>query len=146
MKTRFIPAMVALTAGLIRCIAAIIYPTELVPFLLTLSIVMFFFFVMGIVIEVLVEKNFKDLADDAPKDEENIELENIDEESLDGMTVTAKGNEEQTEGDMAFQDSLEMGQYNDSQYDNNEYEENNSEDSWEYDETENDYDDSSYIE
>ncbi len=63
MKTKFIPAIVMLSAGFLDCILAIHYGLGMYEFLIQLLIVLVAFFVIGDVIRFLLEKSMITMAD-----------------------------------------------------------------------------------
>lgn len=80
MKTRVVPSICMLAAGLIRCIAGAIYQEELKSFLWSLILVMVLFYLFGIVIRFVLDRNIKEmLVEEENQEEEDIELENIEE-------------------------------------------------------------------
>ncbi|MCR4955999.1 MAG: hypothetical protein K6A30_04895 [Lachnospiraceae bacterium] len=108
LKTRAIPSVCMLAAGFIRCVFAAVYREELIFFLWTLILVMVIFLIIGHIVKFFLDRNFKEMIEDAPvvfEDEgEEKELENIDENQPndEGVFVTQKnpdnlGGEETTE-------------------------------------------------
>ena len=79
MKTRAIPSICMLAAGIIRCIAGVIYREEIKAFLWSLILVMLIFYIIGVIVKVILDKNFKEMEEDKEEAAEETELENIEE-------------------------------------------------------------------
>lgn len=86
-RTKFIPALVMLTAGLIYCIIALKCGVEMFLFTKELLLVLIIFCVIGTIIRVVLDINLKILEEDAPGEEDTKEpgeegtegeMENID--------------------------------------------------------------------
>lgn len=60
MKTKQIPAVITLIAGLITSIAAVINKMETTQFLKILIIVLVAFYILGCIAKVILDKNFKE--------------------------------------------------------------------------------------
>ncbi len=94
MKTRAVPSICMLSAGLIRCIAGAVYREELKSFLWSLILVMIVFYLMGIVIKMVLDRNIKDMLEDAPTEDDLKDLENIEDDQpenmADGESVSVK--------------------------------------------------------
>ena len=60
MKTRYIPAMVTLSAGLIASIAGLWAGMETLSFMKMLLLVLFLFYILGSVVKFLLDINFKE--------------------------------------------------------------------------------------
>lgn len=85
MKTKQIPAIIMLTAGLVMSIAGVINRMEAVEFLKTLIIVLVVFYVLGCIAKLILDKNFKEEGKEATEEavEEAAEAE---EETLEEST------------------------------------------------------------
>lgn len=68
MKTKSIPAVIMLTAGLIACIAGIAAHMEVVRFTKMLLCVLFIFYVLGCVVKIVIDKNFKEMQEEETTD------------------------------------------------------------------------------
>ena len=79
MRTKSIPSIVMLMAGLVTCIYGIVDHTEIIGFLRTLLIVMIVFYILGSVVKVIIDHNFKKM-DEKSGDAED---DNVDSEALD---------------------------------------------------------------
>ncbi len=79
MKTRAIPSICMLLAGIIRSIAGIIYGDELKSFMWSLIVVMICFYILGFIVKIVLDRNFKEMLEDAEEQTDDKELENIDE-------------------------------------------------------------------
>ncbi len=60
MKTKQIPAVIMLVAGFMTSIAGVVNHMETVQFLKTLIIVLVIFYVLGCVVKLILDKNFKE--------------------------------------------------------------------------------------
>lgn len=70
MNTKLIPAVLALVAGFITCIMSFVQQVDMAIFARRFVIVCIIFFVIGTVISVIINMNFKDMAiDDAESPE-----------------------------------------------------------------------------
>ena len=58
MKTKQVPAIVMLTAGLIVCVISIAQHMEFGEFVTTLFLVLICFYILGCVAKVILDKNF----------------------------------------------------------------------------------------
>lgn len=80
MKTKTIPAIIMLTAGLIACIAGIIGHMDIVEFTKMLFIVLIIFYGLGSIVKIIIDSNFKEMQEEeATEGEEASEEENPDE-------------------------------------------------------------------
>ena len=79
MKTRQIPAVITLTAGMVTSIAAILSHMETVPFLKTLVLVLIIFYVLGCIVKVILDKNFKEEVEEARSEAEEEKEEPVEE-------------------------------------------------------------------
>ncbi len=62
MKTKPIPAIVMLVAGFVTCIMSIRYHLELKEFTKTLLLVLIVFYLLGIVVKIILDKNFPQMS------------------------------------------------------------------------------------
>lgn len=91
MKTKYIPALVMLTAGLIDCLYTMFSGLSLLDFTKRLLIVLIVFYIIGVVIKIIIDMNFKNMSDtdkntkpeETTVDEQldNVENINTDEET-----------------------------------------------------------------
>lgn len=58
MKTKQIPVLITLIAGLITCIVSFLYQINTVSFVKALFLVVIVFFVLGSVVKIVLDKNF----------------------------------------------------------------------------------------
>lgn len=84
MKTNYIPALIMLAAGLVNCIISIPLKLQLFDFTKRLLIVLVIFYIIGVVIKIILDMNFKTM-DDLDENEEEVivqdeedEIENIE--------------------------------------------------------------------
>lgn len=76
MKTKPIPAIIMLIAGFVTCVIAIYTHMELKVFTKTLFWVLVIFYFLGIVIKVVLDRNFKEMQDEeVPEEEKDSEAE-----------------------------------------------------------------------
>lgn len=91
MKTKTIPAIIMLTAGLVACIAGIIGHMEIVAFTKMLFIVLIVFYVLGIIVKVILDKNFKEMqTEETTEGETALEEEEAQEEADEAEAETHK--------------------------------------------------------
>lgn len=82
MKTKQVPAIIMLIAGLVVSIVAAATHMETMQFLKILVIVLVVFYIAGCVVKVILDKNFKEEVEDAGSEteaEENEEAEESEE-------------------------------------------------------------------
>lgn len=77
MKTKHIPVMIALAAGLITCFISFFNHVGIEKFVGTLCLVVVIFLIIGLVVKVVLDKNF-------PLETEEEEQGNEQEEAADG--------------------------------------------------------------
>ncbi len=70
MKTKQIPAIIMLIAGLVTSIAAILSHMETLQFLKILIVVLIVFYVLGCVVKVILDRNFKEEVEEAGSETE----------------------------------------------------------------------------
>lgn len=87
MKTKQIPVIIMLIAGLVMSIAGVINRIEAVEFLKTLVIVLILFYVLGCIAKLILDKNFKEEGTEAR--EEAVE-EEMEEKTLEESTEEEK--------------------------------------------------------
>ena len=86
MKTNSVPAVIMLTAGLIDCVISIYYHLPLWKFTWQLLLVLIIFYILGCVVQIILDRNFKDMEDENKKETQEMENAVTDtEENLDGM-------------------------------------------------------------
>lgn len=82
MKTNYLPALIMLCAGFVDCLLAIRNHLGLRNFIIELLAVLVIFYVIGIVIKFVLDKNFKAMAKDsvetAAQSEETVENIDVD--------------------------------------------------------------------
>lgn len=94
MKTKYIPALVMLLAGLIDCLYTMFSGLSLLDFTKRLLIVLIVFYIIGVVIKIVIDMNFKNM-DDANKTIEPEEttaeeqLDNVENINTDEETETS---------------------------------------------------------
>ena len=64
MKTKPIPAIIMLVAGVIACAAGIIGRMELLDFTKMLLIVLVVFYIFGCIAKLIIDRNFKEMEED----------------------------------------------------------------------------------
>ena len=70
MKTKPIPAIVMLVAGLVVCIAGMAGHMETGRFVKMLLVVLIVFYIIGGIVKLLIDKNFKDMEEETTDGEE----------------------------------------------------------------------------
>lgn len=86
MKTKQVPAVIMLVAGLVTSIAGVINHMETAQFLKMLIVVLVAFYILGCVVKVILDKNFKEEEEEATEEaaeeesEEEVEAESSAEE------------------------------------------------------------------
>ncbi len=70
MKTKPIPALVMLTAGVIACAAGIIGRMELLDFTKMLLGVLVVFYILGCIAKLIIDRNFKEMEEDTTDGED----------------------------------------------------------------------------
>ncbi len=96
MKTNSVPSIIMLLAGLIYCLISISQGTDLMEFTVRLLAVLVIFYIIGSIVKVIIDINFKDFGNIEETEEENNdensgeEVENIEtsetQESVDDST------------------------------------------------------------
>lgn len=107
MKTKYIPAIIMLAAGLIRAIAGVFYRQDIKDFLWSILIVMVIFYIIGSVVKVVLDKSMViaeeeesaeddvDIVLDDAIDAEDKEQENFEQKPTDGFDFVEKVNEDE---------------------------------------------------
>lgn len=75
MKTRSVPAIITLLAGFIACLAGIRVHMEVADFLKMLIAVLIVFYLLGCVVKVILDRNFKEIQDEKTTDGEEAQEE-----------------------------------------------------------------------
>jgi len=65
MKTKQVPVIITLTAGLITCLIGFVMQMETARFVKALVIVLISFYILGCIAKVLLDKNFKEETEEA---------------------------------------------------------------------------------
>lgn len=80
-NTKMVPSICMLLAGIVRAIFGIVYRDDIKSFLWSLVLVMIVFYILGFIIKSILDRNFREMIEDAvvEKTEEEKELENIEE-------------------------------------------------------------------
>lgn len=71
MKTKPIPAIIMLAAGLITCIAGIATHMETAYFVKVLLLVLLIFYVLGCIVKMIIDSNFKEMSEDTTDGEDS---------------------------------------------------------------------------
>ena len=79
MKTKPIPAIVMLVAGLVVCIAGMAGHMETGRFVKMLLVVLIVFYIIGGIVKLLIDKNFKDMEETTDGEETPAEAEEKEE-------------------------------------------------------------------
>lgn len=102
MKTKPIPAIVMLIAGFVTCIMSIRYHLELKVFTKTLLLVLIAFYFLGIVIKIILDKNFPEM-----KEEEQEDANQKQEQTDDGSEKETETDQQETVQQPSEQEQLE---------------------------------------
>lgn len=70
MKTKSIPAIIMLSAGFIACIAGMCAHMEVADFMKMLLGVLILFYILGCIVKLILDKNFKEMQDEETTDGE----------------------------------------------------------------------------
>ena len=82
MKTKTLPVILMLVAGAIACILGFVYHYETTDFFAMVLIVLVVFYMLGCIVQGIIDKNFSDFGkEDESLAEESAEKENIELES-----------------------------------------------------------------
>ena len=71
MKTKGIPAVVMLLAGFVTCIIGIVQHMETDVFIKTLLAVLIIFYLLGCIVKLVLDKNFKEMDEPEENQEES---------------------------------------------------------------------------
>ena len=99
MKTNGVPAIIMLAAGFIDCVIAILTHMSLWNFTRQLLLVLVLFYVIGCVVKMIIDRNFKDMEDDQNGEETEESKEEQEAESSEEQenTEQAKDAQEQSQ-------------------------------------------------
>lgn len=78
MKTKSIPAIIMLTAGLVTCIVGILTHIETIRLVKVLLIVLLIFYVLGCIVKMIIDSNFKEMEEDTTDGEDVSENDEAD--------------------------------------------------------------------
>lgn len=88
MKTKQVPVIITLIAGLITCIVGIAMQMETNQFMKILVIVLISFYILGCIAKLVLDKNFKEETEEAT--DEAVEDEEAEEDAEDSTEETQK--------------------------------------------------------
>lgn len=101
MKTKQVPAIVMLTAGLIVCVISIAQHMEFGEFVTTLFLVLICFYILGCVAKVILDKNFAEETEETDgaegteeENEQDKEAEDTDKTEKKEENIESDGEEE----------------------------------------------------
>ena len=98
MKTRHIPAIIMLIAGLIDSIISILSRADLMSFTKRLLLVLVIFYILGIGVKIVLDKTFPIMDDKKEQDTDSSENEEVsEEEQLDDLENIDTDSAEETE-------------------------------------------------
>ena len=99
MKTKHIPALVTLLAGAVAALLMWLWKVDFFTFTRNLLIVLVIFYILGSVIKVILDRNFKDMEDEANEEGEGVtgeeSGEEVSQENVDTEDEETSGEEEQ---------------------------------------------------
>ena len=75
MKTKHVPALVMLLAGAVASLLMLIWKVDFFHFTRNLLIILIVFYILGCIVRVILDRNFKDMEEEAPEGEEENENE-----------------------------------------------------------------------
>ncbi len=81
MNTKPVPAIVMLLGGAIACIFGMVYHYSVKHFITTLLVVLIIFYVIGCIVKIILDKNFKEM-DEAAEEEEPAEVSEEEKENI----------------------------------------------------------------
>lgn len=73
MKTKHVPALVMLLAGAVASLLMLIWKVDFFHFTRNLLIILIVFYILGSIIRVILDRNFKDMDEENPEGEEENE-------------------------------------------------------------------------
>ncbi len=89
MNTKPIPAVLALLAGFVTCMLSFVQRVDVVVFAKRFVLVCIVFFVIGTVISIIINMNFKDMAaEEEEKEKEESPTENDSEDEQENIEAT----------------------------------------------------------
>ncbi len=96
MKTNNVPALITLSAAAVYCIIGLTSKVDSLTFVKELLIVIIIFYIIGIIVKIILDKNFKGFGDaDGPETSE----ENQDEEIREKEDISTEEEAEDTSSD-----------------------------------------------
>ncbi len=99
MKTKHIPALVTLLAGAVAALLMWLWKVDFFTFTRNLLIVLVIFYILGLVIKYILDRNFKDMEDEVKEEGEDATGEETGEEptqeNVDTEDEKTPGEEEQ---------------------------------------------------
>lgn len=86
MKTNGVPAVIMLTAGLVDCVLSIYCRLSLWRFTWQLLLVLVIFYVLGCIVKIIIDCNFKEMSEDSTETETDTDTEEdiVDEDEEEG--------------------------------------------------------------
>ena len=97
MKTKQVPAIVMLLAGLLTCVISIVQHMEFGKFVKTLFIVVICFYILGCIVKMILDKNFAEMQEETTEDteaEEETENTQEDQKEEKNENIESDGEEE----------------------------------------------------
>lgn len=79
MRTKSIPAIIMLLAGLVACIAGMVAHMEVAGFMKMLLVVLILFYILGCVVKTILDRNFAEMQDEQTTDGEELQEEENEE-------------------------------------------------------------------
>lgn len=95
MKTKPIPAIVMLLAGFVTCIMSIYNHLSLKTFTKTLLLVLIIFYLFGIIIKIVLDKNFVVMKEEETLSEDEVDSESEEEQAEDKVEDKVEGEPEE---------------------------------------------------
>lgn len=97
MKTKQVPAIIMLTAGFVTCILSIVQHMEFGRFLKSLLLVLICFYILGCVVQVILDKNFVPMQEE--EEEDNNDDAEEGEDTAEGMEAAEDMEKIESDGD-----------------------------------------------
>ncbi len=97
MKTKQVPAIIMLTAGFVTCILSIVQHMEFGRFLKILLLVLICFYILGCVVQIVLDKNFVPMQEE--EEEDNNDGAEEGEDTAEGMEAAEDMEKIESDGD-----------------------------------------------
>ena len=99
MKTKQVPIIITLIAGFVTCIIGIIMKMEMARFVKTWVIVLVSFYILGCIVKLVLDKNFREETEEATDEAVEGEESESEGDETEELSVDSTGEEENSMGD-----------------------------------------------